>query len=135
MRPEDTHPLPELVFAQASPRSVGGTSLFEAGPVTQDMAADFISDPELLRRTAEQLAAAGFQVLNVSAQTVNIAGAPALYEAYFQTQLRTEERPVLKPGQLEDTATFIESSSTDLPGLIDAARSPAAELLEGVAIE
>jgi len=133
--PEDVHPLPELVFAQASPRSVGGTSLFAAGPVTQDTAAEFASDPELLRRAADQLAAAGFQVLNVSAQTVNIAGAPALYEQYFQTQLRTEERPVLKPGQLEDTATFIESSSTDLPGLIDAARSPAAELLEGVAIE
>src|SRR5262245_12087772 len=105
-----TQPLPELVFAQASPRSVGGTSLFEAGPVTQDTAGDFTSDPELLRRTADQLAAAGFQVLNVSAQTVNIAGAPALYNEYFQTRLRTEERPVLKPGQLEDTATFIEAA-------------------------
>lgn len=128
-------PLPELVFAQASPRSVGGTSLFEAGPVTQETAAAFTSEPELLRRTAEQLAAAGFQVLNVSAQTVNIAGAPALYEEYFQTRLRTEERPVLKPGQRQDTATFIEPAGAALSGLIDPARSPAAELLEGVAIE
>jgi subtilisin family serine protease len=135
MAGNDTGGLPELVFSQVSPRSVGGVSMFEAGAVTQDAAPDYVSEPELAERTVVELRAAGFQVLQVAPQTVNVAGPPELYEAYFQTVLRAEERPVLKPGQQESTATFVECPETDLPGLIDASQSPVADLVEGVAIE
>jgi subtilisin family serine protease len=135
MAGDHTGGLPELVYAQVSPRSVGGVSMFEAATITQDTAAGYVSEPELASRTAAQLSAAGFQVLQVAPQTVNVAAPPGLYEAFFQTRLLAEERPVLKPGQLESTATFVECPETGLPGLIDASHSPVASLVEGVAIE
>jgi len=109
--------------------------MFDAGAITQDSAAAYTSEPELTEQAAARLRAAGFQVLQVAPQTINVAAPPGLYEAYFQTTLLAEERPVLKPGQRETTATFVECPSTDLPGLVDASRSPVAGLVEGVAIE
>ena len=49
----------------------------------------------------------------------------------------TEERPVLKEGQKEDTATFIECRDTEMHGLIAPGGGSAglAEVIEGVAIE
>src|SRR6266508_5559830 len=94
MAGDHTGGLPELVYAQVSPRSVGGVSMFEAATITQDTAAGYVSEPELASRTAAQLSAAGFQVLQVAPQTVNVAAPPGLYEAFFQTRLLAEERPV-----------------------------------------
>ena len=133
---QQTPPLPELVFAQASPRSVGGTSLFETARTIDHASVEaFMSEAAMVTAAASRLRGAGFQVLDVTPTTINIAGAPSLYEEYFSTRLVAEERAVLKPQDREDTATFVECPDTDLPGLIPAGRSPAAEVLEGVAIE
>jgi subtilisin family serine protease len=133
---QQTPVLPEIVFAQASPRSLGGTSLFEtARTIDHGNVEAYMSEPAVLTAAASRLRAAGFQVLDISPTTVNIAGAPSLYQEYFSTRLVAEERPVLKPQNREDTATFVECPDTDVPGLIPADRSPAAEVLEGVAIE
>jgi hypothetical protein len=128
--------LPDVVFAQASPRSVGGTSLFEtARAVTAAGVADYVSEAALVRTAAARLQAAGFQVLQLSPTTINIAGPPALYEEYFATRLVAEERPTRKSQDREDTATFVECPDTDVPGLVPVGRSPASDVLEGVAIE
>jgi hypothetical protein len=128
--------LPDRIFAQASPISRGGTSLFAADAATasSDPTA-FTSDPQIIEQAVEELAGAGFEILQTTAQLINIAGPASLYESYFRTRLVTEERPVIKPGSEQATATFIDTADTDRSGLIDVSQSPAAHLLEGVAIE
>jgi Subtilase family len=129
-------PMPDVVYAQASPRSVGGLSLFEAAvPVTKEVAVDYASEAPVVRNAVVRLRQAGFEVLQVAPTTVNIAGPASLYEQVFATRLVTEERPVLKEQGREDTATFVECPETDLPGLIDVSNSQLADVLEGVAIE
>ncbi|WP_210587269.1 S8 family serine peptidase [Streptomyces sp. GESEQ-35] len=129
--------LPRLVYAQASPRSQGGTSLFEAGEITTDNAEDFVSAGPVSERAEQALAAAGFTILDRSPATINIAGPPELYERYFATTLITEEREVIQPGavDLRRTRTFLDTARADLPGLISTQGLPAAEFLEGVALE
>lgn len=129
-------PLPPLLFAQASPRSVGGVSLFSSSRApTADTAAAFFSEEGTIRSAASRLQNAGFQVLQISPLTINIAGPPSLYEKVFGARLVTEERPVIKAGAREDTATFIDDASTDVPGLITTDGTSFSDVLEGVAIE
>jgi Subtilase family len=131
----DAGPLPRVVYAQASPRSVGGVSLFDASLVTADTVDAFTSDAAVIRAAVDRLNQAGFQVLQVSPTTINIAGPPALYQRAFRTRLQTVEREVIKPGARRDTATFVDSPDTTAPGLIDTSGTPFADVLEGVAIE
>ncbi|HEY7597358.1 MAG TPA: S8 family serine peptidase [Actinophytocola sp.] len=128
--------LPEVMYAQASPKSVGGVSLFAATPqdVTENVA-NFHSDQEVTRSAAALLREAGFQVIHESPTTINLAGPPQLYEDYFQVPLRADERSVVKAGGVADTATYVDCPLTDMYGLIPTDRSPAADVLEGVAIE
>ncbi len=129
-------PLPPVLYAQASPRSIGGLSLFSTSrAVTSDAAAAFFSEESMIRSAASQLQNAGFEVLQISPVTINIAAPPSLYEEVFGIRLTTEERPVIKPGATEDVATFIDTPATDLPGLVPTENSPLNEVLEGVAIE
>jgi subtilisin family serine protease len=127
--------LPEVVYAQASPRSVGGTSLFEAGGVSADNVVDFTSEADVQRQAADELALAGFEVLQVAPTSINIAGPPALYERVFGTPLHAVEREVIKPGAVVDTATFVDTPDSEARGYVSTAGTPLAGVLEGVAIE
>jgi subtilisin family serine protease len=129
--------LPEIVYAQVSPKSIGGTSLFEVGEISVESAIAVSSEPVVVDDARDQLARAGFDVLQTSPATINIAGRPELFERAFQCSLRAEERPVIKArGEQEgDTATFVECPDTEMPGLIDTRGTDFAPLLEGVAIE
>ena len=128
-------PIPDIIYAQASPHSVGGVSMFDAGAsIDASNYANFNSEPDLLNRAAAALADAGFTILQISQQTINIAGSRKTYEAAFSTTITAEERDVIKPTG-EDTATFLDSPSTDLPGLIGTRGTRFADLLEGVALE
>jgi hypothetical protein len=133
----DSSAFPDLIYAQASPRSIGGGSLFDAGPsVTAQTVPAYFSDGQVVQAAATRLQEAGFRVLQVSSTTINIAAPRATYEEAFGTTLVTEEREVLKPGQNKDTATFIECPDTPLPGLIDPRPNTRLnEVVEGVAIE
>ena len=129
-------PLPRRVYAVASPHSVGGVSLFGAqSQITAETVPNFFSEQDLIYRSVARLQDAGFDVLQVTQSTINIAGPPKVYNDAFGTKLVTEERPVIKPGAVEDTATFIEARDTQLRGIISTAATPFADLLEGVAIE
>jgi hypothetical protein len=128
--------LPDVIYAQASPRSVGGVSLFDAGAtVSAHTVPSFYSENDIVQAAVQRLRESGFQILQVSAATINIAGPAAAYEAAFGTQLVTEERPVIKPGGREDTGTFIEAPETDQPGLIETRGTHFGDVIEGVAIE
>lgn len=131
-----SHALPDLIYAQASPHSVGGVSMFDADDrINSQTVANFESDEALTQRAVLLLQDAGFTVLQVTPISINIAGPPSAYERAFEARLFTEERAVLKPGNVEDTATFIDSPTSERPGLIATEGTRFAELLEGVAIE
>src|SRR5688500_8769693 len=105
--------LPSVVYAQASPLSQGGTSLFDSpSPIRADEVAAYTSEETLLRQAIAQLSSAGFQVLQSSPITINIAGPPDLYERYFETNLRADRREVLLPGSREGVSTFIDAADT-----------------------
>jgi subtilisin family serine protease len=129
-------PMPEVIYAQASPKSIGGVSLFEGGArIDRETVGGFTSDEGLIRSASDALRAAGFDVLQVSPLTINIAGPRERYEEVFGAKLVTDERPVIKGGAVEDTATFIDTVEPEEPGLIDTSASPLRDLLEGVALE
>jgi hypothetical protein len=128
--------IPEKLFANASPYSVGGVSLFEAGAqINSDTVANFMSEEKLVASAVEKLRLAGFEVLQVSDISINIAGPIPLYEKAFNCTIGYEERPVIKPGAVEDTATFWEPTKTEMLGYITTKGTAFADVLEGVAIE
>ena len=132
---QSTSPIPDIIYAQASPHSLGGVSLFEGGArIDSNTYANFNCDPDLMNQAAIALQEAGFTILQISQQTINIAGSRKTYESAFNTTITAEERDVIKPSG-EDTATFLDSPSTDLPGLIGTRGTRFADLLEGVALE
>ncbi len=128
-------PRPSVVYAEASVRSVGGVSIFRPPAlITSETVASFYSESQLVISAIERLRAEGFEVLQVGSTTVTI-GAPAeVYERVFKTSVIAEEREAIKEFGQVTTATFLECPDTDIPGLIDPAKSPLADVLEGVAL-
>ncbi|MDF0675830.1 MAG: S8 family serine peptidase [Nitrospira sp.] len=128
--------IPKVIYANASPFSVGGVSMFEVGnQISVETVANFLSEQEVVVRAVNRLRDAGFQVLQISPMTINIAGSQATYERAFNTRLVAEERPVIKPGGVRDTGTFIDCPETEMSGLIATTGSTMGDLIEGVAIE
>jgi subtilisin family serine protease len=127
---------PDRIFALASPASVGGVSMFEPGVLAEaTTVGNFVSEGDLVARAVNLLSDAGFEVLQATPLMINIAGPRELYEKAFGTSLFTEQRPVIKQLGVEETATFIDTTDTDVPGLISTAGTRFEETLEGVAIE
>lgn len=128
--------VPGRIFAQASPHSIGGVSVFDAQErIDSSTAADFFSELELLARAVAMLRDAGFEVLQVSPATINIAGPRELYEQAFDTRLYVEQRPVIKAPGEETVGEFVDSTDSEMSGLISPAGTRFAEVLEGIAIE
>jgi subtilisin family serine protease len=127
--------LPDRIFAQVSPRSVGGVPLFQASGVTADNVVAYASEDAVIAEAVSRLHGAGFEVLQTSRTTINIAGSARLYQDVFGTGLVIEDRPVIKPGGVEDVAQFIETTNSDMPGLVPVEGTEMADVIEGVAIE
>jgi len=65
---------PPLIFANISPRSVGGESLFDSGEtVTAETVRAYDSEQSATEEAVRVLTEAGFQVLDVSPISINIA--------------------------------------------------------------
>ncbi|MEE6288911.1 S8 family serine peptidase [Georgenia sp. MJ173] len=130
---------PEQIFAVASPVSVDGRSLFSPDlQVTAATIAELTCTEDAVRRAVVALEQAGFEVLQATSLMVNFAGPAELFEAAFGARLFTEERPVIKPGSVATTGTFIDtvgSMGSTTSGLIETAGTPFGEVLTGVAIE
>jgi hypothetical protein len=129
-------PVPPRIFAQASTRSVGGVSMFEAQyQIRAETVSNFLSDDTVAAEAARRLQGAGFEVLQIAPTSINIAGSRETYERAFKTKLVAKELPVIKEQALETTATFLDSPDTSLPGLIATAGTAFEDVLEGVALE
>lgn len=89
----------------------------------------------MIDAAANRLSEAGFEILQTTSMTINIAGSQDAYEKAFRTRLVIEQRPVIKPGAVKDMAEFIECPDTPLPGLISTTNTSFEEMIEGVAIE
>lgn len=131
----DNQGLPRTLFAQASPRSIGGRSMFEMGSVRADTVTAVMSEPDVVVAAAAQLQQAGFTVLQMSSTTINISGPATLFRDALECRLESHDRPVIKEGAKEDVAQFVECVDTDVPGLIDTSGTAFTNLLEGVALE
>jgi subtilisin family serine protease len=126
---------PERIFGIASPQSLGA-SMFTPGALPDaSTVGNFVSDPGQVERAVNLLADAGFEVLQANDMMINIAGPRELYESAFGTTLVAEERPTRKSGQIEDTATYFDTTDTDVSGLCSVGGSRFEDVLEGVAIE
>lgn len=128
--------LPERIYAIASPKSVGGVSMFDAqSQIGAHNVASFFSDEEITNRVVRRLQDHGFDVLQVTLTTINIAGSPEMFAQAFGADLFIDQRKVIKPGAEEALAEFIDSRGTDISGLVSTAGTAFDDLLEGVAIE
>ncbi len=127
--------VPPVVYAEASPRSLGGTSLFAtAAPVTSETVRRFQSQEEVVAEAVARLQGEGFDVLYGADTTITI-GAPArVYERVFDTRIVAEERETRKQRGRVEPATVLDCPDTALPGLIDTSQSPLGEVVEGVAL-
>jgi len=127
--------VPPVVYAEVSPRSVEGTSLFAtATPVTRETVRNFHSEEEVTAEAVAQLQSEGFDVLNVGDTTITIGAPPRLYERVFKTRIVAEERKTRKERRRVEPATLLDSPDTPVRGLIDTSQSPLAGLIEGVAL-
>ena len=125
---------PRRIYANASPHSVGQVSMFEPGVMaTAGDVARYASDPALVERAVNLLGDAGFDVLYYDSYLVNFCGTKRDFERAFSTELFLDERPVIREGA-EVMGTHIDSSDTDVPGLIGCQGTRFEDVLEGVAI-
>lgn len=124
--------LPDIVYAQASPRSVGGVPLFDAGVhISQRTVYAVTSAPQVIQAAVVQLYAAGFEILSVTSVAINFAGSPDRFEKAFRTRI-VEKEVDLPRGA---TTTYLDSPDTDVLGLVSTAGTPFAGIIEGVALE
>lgn len=127
---------PDRLYGIASPRSVGGVSLFTPGVMADSTTvANFASDPGTVERAAYMLQDAGFEVLQVNNVMINIAGSRETYERAFNTRLVALEQPTIKEEGREEEATFFDSPDTPTRGLISTDGTRFQDVLEGVALE
>jgi len=64
--------------------------------INSETAANFTSEEDIVSRAVLRLQDAGFDVLQASEMTINIAGSAKTYEEAFGAPIVTEERPVIK---------------------------------------
>jgi subtilisin family serine protease len=142
--------VPAKIYAQASPHSIGGVSMFDVNTdntnfygadgkaitaINAENVGNFFSAENLVTKAVAQLQQAGFEVLQVTPTTINIAGTKEVYEKAFNTKIVAEERPAIKSFGEETTAGFLDSPDTSLPGLISTKGTDFEDTLEGIAIE
>lgn len=132
--------LPSKIFAQVSPRSIGRVSMFEAqNQIQSDTVGNFFSEAEAVNEAVARLQEAGFEILQISPLTINIAGKPETYKKAFGTEIVVEDREVMKgmaSGDGDDNvAQFLETTENDTPGLIETDGTVFENSIEGVALE
>lgn len=127
---------PDRIYGIASPRSIGGVSLFESGAMADaQTVGNFLSDEAVIQEAALRLQSAGFEVLQLTPIMINIVGSRSTYEQAFGVSLAAEERPTMKEQGRDETATFFSPAEATTSGLISTVGTAFEDVLEGVAIE
>lgn len=129
-------PLPTRIYAQASPRSLGGVSMFEGqSQIRAETVGNFFSEGQVVEAAVARLQEGGFDVLQISPLSINFAGTPAQFRRAFKTDIVVEDRPVIKGGAKKDVAQFLDSPDTKLSGLVQTEGTNFADAIEGIALE
>src|SRR3712207_1614068 len=103
-------PLPQRIYAHATPPSVGGISLFDVGKrLYRKTVRSVLSPHSLIRAAWTRLAAAGFEILSVTPLSINFAGTPDLFEKSFRTKIIEKEVELARGA----TSTYLDSPDTD----------------------
>jgi len=126
--------LPDRIFAHASPRSIGGRSLFDAQKpwISPSSVGAFSSPIDLVTSAVARLREAGFEILQVTPYTINIAGRPDQYRSAFQAEIVERELPCPNGS----TSTHLATRDLDHPlGVISTANTAFNDLVEGVGLE
>src|SRR5215213_720564 len=120
----------EEVIGVVSPRSVGGTSLFETpAPITADNVDEFRSEPSDIAATSNELRRLGFRVLQESPTTISFSGPPQLFLDVFNAELQRKTVEVTGGTELE----FFAPPEEPLQQVFEAP-GDLSNLTEGVAI-
>jgi subtilisin family serine protease len=133
--PDQAEPLPDRIYAHASPRSIGGTSMFEAGRIDSGNVQAFYSEQDVVTQSITLLREHGFEILQVTPLTINFAGSPEQFARAFNTSLVDKPIEVVKPGGVHDIQHFIDSTDTEMLGFVATTGTRANQLIEGIAIE
>ena len=129
-------PLPPIIYAQASPRSVSGVSMFEGQErITSSTVMNFMSEGDVVQGAVARLQEAGLTILQISPLTINIAGTPAAFRKAFNTDIVVLDKPVIKEFGKKDMGQFLDSPDTAMPGLINTRNTKFEDVIEGVALE
>src|SRR5436853_3796470 len=65
--------LPSKIYAQVSPRSLGGVSMFDAQEqIHSGTVSNFFSEAEVVQGAVARLQEAGFEILQISPMMINI---------------------------------------------------------------
>lgn len=90
------------VVGVVSPRSVGGTSLFEAAaPITAENVDEFRSERSDIADTRNELRRLGFRVLQESTTTISFSGPSSLFQDAFSVELQRQTVEVTGGTELE----------------------------------
>ena len=118
------------VIGVVSPRSVGGTSLFEApAPITAENVDEFRSEQSDIAATSNELRRLGFQVLQESTTTISFSGPRRLFQDEFNVELQRETVEVTGGTELE----FFAPPEEPLQQVLEAP-GDLSNLIEGLAI-
>ncbi|MDA2462662.1 peptidase S8 [Bacillus cereus] len=126
--------LPPILYAEASVHSIGGESIFATTKsITSQTVEQFYSQDNMIHKSVEKLKANGFQVLHVGQTSISIAASPKIFENVFHTKIVMKELEVQGiPGKT--STTILDSTNSNIQGLIDTSNSEFADVLEGIAI-
>jgi subtilisin family serine protease len=92
----------EEVIGVVSPRSVGGTSLFETpAPITAENVDEFRSEQSDIAATSNELRRLGFLVLQESTTTISFSGPRRLFQDAFNVELQRETMEVTGGTEVE----------------------------------
>ena len=128
--------IPDEIFAELSPNSIGGESVFDIKkPITTENVEQFFSKQDVVHSTIRKLEELGFRVLNTNYITISISGLRSLYEKVFDTSLTVVERPAVKHLGQMSMSHIISSEGSFSEGYIDVSKSPLADFAEGGAFE
>lgn len=97
--------------------------------------ASFSSTPDVTMAARRRLEAAGFEVLQVTAYSINFAGPPDAFERAFKIDLVQKE---MRVPNLASTVSFIDVKQPAAPqvaGLLSTMSTPFVDSIEGIALE
>jgi hypothetical protein len=124
----------DQVLVEISPRSRGGRSLFEAGPITPENVDAFHSDPSVVNDLAQRLRRLGAEVLQSGRITVTARMSQKRFEEIFDQRLKAATLNQFgKEWRIEAPATYFVLESNERGAVIEPPKQ-LADVMEGAVL-